>query len=749
MDTDIQYGRRAMSQHGGRSAPALLSQAPLSSNIPKHSTDVFQNDGTPCHYAVIVQNYLNNWFPERWIGQGAQVYRTEVDNFQMMRDGIRQAVAQITPWMLQNAFREAAMRFDLCRDTDGPLQDCRRQCYDSARNTRGHVKYVQAITSLKDNRAIYIHSFSCSLKFCSRSLPLVREPPKLLEQNMNASSPVQYSRPEQFLKKQYIVVTETIKDVIETDFQHPLEAALLVPKALQIPAWMNLIHPFSSDTWIAYISMFGFLVLISRFIARFDVHTTPGQFRFLEILRTQTGMEPATKNRTGPITKPGTKSGRTRLEMLRRSFPEIELNLSEFVVLKQWLGWPTSLCASPQRASERPSLKLEFLPTHDLVQFLSGHGNFKAKLFDMGLVDDPQCDDCLVPHTMAHVLHDCVRIEDLRELLKWKLSLLGLDFDLAVIKAADSDAKALLSEFARKVMRRLSVGNRARDERLAAGPLQLDFGPETRVRTSHFGYSCWSKPGRLFCGALLGEVRTCTTRGGCHSGRLFRRARGSTPDPDLGSSPRGEHARVLDWTCMPYWQHDMHANHPPQLVRTPTLKGGCGGSKVSDGVPRMLKSTLDMHDKIFSRLWSTRSDWRAMKNSEMEILWKVGIYSDHSTLTWRNLSRGCESEHRVYIVARSSSHTLSSELVQQRGLSVTSRVGERVLSQRIGIRPKCMRPRQGQEINSGTSTAAVPCRESRMLKGMGAGGGLRDQTRSPADLEVAPSRGGDDPQAAA
>ncbi|KAJ8876489.1 hypothetical protein PR048_020934 [Dryococelus australis] len=127
----------------------------------------------------------------------------------------------------------------------------------------------------------------------------------------------------------------------------------------------------------------------------------------------------------------------------------------------------------------REKLKLDFVLTHDLVQFLSGHGNFKAKLYELGLVDDPQCDDCLVLHTMAHVLHDCVRIEDLREILKWKLSLLGLDFDLAVIKAADSDAKALLSEFARKVMRRLSVGNHARDERLAADPLQPDFGPET------------------------------------------------------------------------------------------------------------------------------------------------------------------------------------------------------------------------------------------------------------------------------
>ncbi|KAJ8866632.1 hypothetical protein PR048_032492 [Dryococelus australis] len=50
--------------------------------------------------------------------------------------------------------------------------------------------------------------------------------------------------------------------------------------------------------------------------------------------------------------------------------------------------------------------------------------------------------------------------------------------------------------------------------------------------------------------------------------------------------------------------------------------------------------------------------------------------------------RGCESERRVYIVVHSPSRALSSELGQQRGLSVTSRVSERVPSRRIGTRPK-------------------------------------------------------------
>ena len=34
------------------------------------NTVVFQQDGAPCHYALIVCDYLNSRFPNRWIGRG-------------------------------------------------------------------------------------------------------------------------------------------------------------------------------------------------------------------------------------------------------------------------------------------------------------------------------------------------------------------------------------------------------------------------------------------------------------------------------------------------------------------------------------------------------------------------------------------------------------------------------------------------------------------------------------------------------
>ncbi|KAJ8871263.1 hypothetical protein PR048_027569 [Dryococelus australis] len=47
------------------------------------------------------------------------MYRTKVDNLQVLTGRIRQPVAQISLWMLQNAFREVVVWFQLCRDTDG------------------------------------------------------------------------------------------------------------------------------------------------------------------------------------------------------------------------------------------------------------------------------------------------------------------------------------------------------------------------------------------------------------------------------------------------------------------------------------------------------------------------------------------------------------------------------------------------------------------------------------------------------
>jgi hypothetical protein len=49
--------------------PMLL----LDVNLQLRRNVVFQNDGAPCHYATQVRNYLNETFPNRWIGRGGPI----------------------------------------------------------------------------------------------------------------------------------------------------------------------------------------------------------------------------------------------------------------------------------------------------------------------------------------------------------------------------------------------------------------------------------------------------------------------------------------------------------------------------------------------------------------------------------------------------------------------------------------------------------------------------------------------------
>jgi len=56
---------------------------------------------------------------------------------------------------------------------------------------------------------------------------------------------------------------------------------------------------------------------------------------------------------------------------------------------------------------------------HYTSQMLTGHGDFKAKLYSFKLVDSPTC-ECVLggSETVAHVLLKCKRTEEQRSVLK-------------------------------------------------------------------------------------------------------------------------------------------------------------------------------------------------------------------------------------------------------------------------------------------------------------------------------------------
>ena len=107
-------------------------------------TVVFQQDGAPCHYAIIVRDYLDRRFPGRLIGRGgtqpwaarspdltpldffawgfikSKVYTGRRNGYLAeLRNRIIDAVQKITPQMLESGFQETIYCFELCRDTDG------------------------------------------------------------------------------------------------------------------------------------------------------------------------------------------------------------------------------------------------------------------------------------------------------------------------------------------------------------------------------------------------------------------------------------------------------------------------------------------------------------------------------------------------------------------------------------------------------------------------------------------------------
>ena len=113
-------------------------------------TVVFQQDGAPCHYALTVRNYLDEQFPNRWIGRGgnrpwaprspdltpldffvwgyikSKIYGIRISDTSELKVRIREAVDSITTTMLENVSMSVENRFQCCIDRNGAQVELNR-----------------------------------------------------------------------------------------------------------------------------------------------------------------------------------------------------------------------------------------------------------------------------------------------------------------------------------------------------------------------------------------------------------------------------------------------------------------------------------------------------------------------------------------------------------------------------------------------------------------------------------------------
>ena len=104
---------------------------------------VFQQDGAPPHWGLIVRDFLNETFPNRWIGRNGptpwpprspditpldfflwgyvkdRVYRTPVRDVETLQSRIIEVLATVNEEMLENTWREIEYRLDILRATNG------------------------------------------------------------------------------------------------------------------------------------------------------------------------------------------------------------------------------------------------------------------------------------------------------------------------------------------------------------------------------------------------------------------------------------------------------------------------------------------------------------------------------------------------------------------------------------------------------------------------------------------------------
>lgn len=123
--------------------PALAQRYPGDEPDTPALTMWFQQDGAPPHYALAVRQYLNEIFPNRWIGRRgpiewparspdltpldyflwgylkSKVYFNRPPNIEALKNRIRDEIRQIPPFFIRNVQEEFMDRLGYCQEVNG------------------------------------------------------------------------------------------------------------------------------------------------------------------------------------------------------------------------------------------------------------------------------------------------------------------------------------------------------------------------------------------------------------------------------------------------------------------------------------------------------------------------------------------------------------------------------------------------------------------------------------------------------
>lgn len=109
-------------------------------------------------------------------------------------------------------------------------------------------------------------------------------------------------------------------------------------------------------------------------------------------------------------------------------------------------------------------------PNHYTTQFLTGHGNFKEKLFSFKLINSAQC-SCGEVDTLSHVLNDCYKYEHIRIELKEKLGTINR---LEIKQILTKDKFQIFKELAHRILTEKET--REREEEGEDGTENIEIG---------------------------------------------------------------------------------------------------------------------------------------------------------------------------------------------------------------------------------------------------------------------------------